>query len=490
MYEIIEYGNNKSMHCILFFFCYICERKKDLSIFMEKSGGIAMKAKKNYRQILILLFLLSLCGIAVLSYYYINVSQIPDHVSVFQGREEVMSFLPKSWVLPVNGRILLQETEEEGKEETESKEESLSVSQYMGTKKLPSDLLHINLSDKVAIHAQKEGQYQMEIRCFGILMKKVNLQVLKEQNVIPSGNLVGIYGRTNGILVLGTGLVTDLHGKKKEPAYNIVRSGDYIIEVDNVKITKKEELLSRLEESDGSTMELTLRRDGKEITVTMKPIQTRDEGYRLGIWVRDDTQGIGTMTFSTEDGKFGALGHAITDIDTGEVMALSQAGLYEAEIASITKGKPGEPGEISGIIHLNDENKIASILQNTFQGIFGTLSSELSEKEKKQSIPVALRQEITAGAAKIYCQIDGKLEEYQVEIEKIDKNPDIESKGMVIHIVDEKLLEKTNGIIQGMSGSPIIQKGKFIGAVTHVFVNDSTRGYGIFAENMVFNLQN
>lgn len=449
--------------------------------------------KKHYRQTLIVLFLISLWGIAILSYYYINVSQIPDYVSVFQGREEIMSFLPKGWVLPVNGRIVdSAETEKNGHNDKQKKlkEESLTVSQYMGTEKLPSDLLHINLSDKVVIEAQREGNYQMEIRCFGILMKKVNLQVLKEQNVIPCGNITGIYGETDGVLVLGTGVVTDIQGKKKEPAYNMVRSGDYIIEANHLKISKKENLLELLKDSNGERIELTLRREGEEVTVKIEPVKTGDEGYRLGIWVRDDTQGIGTMTFSTEDGKFGALGHAITDIDTGGVIELSNAGLYEAEVASVTKGEPGKPGELSGIIHLNDESKIASIEQNTTQGIFGTLSMHLTKEAKRQSIPVGLRQEIVAGPAEIYCQIGEELKKYEVEIEKIDKNPDVESKGMVIRIVDKELLKQTNGIIQGMSGSPVIQNGKFIGAVTHVFVNDSTRGYGIFAENMIIHLQN
>lgn len=171
-------------------------------------------------------------------------------------------------------------------------------------------------------------------------------------------------------------------------------------------------------------------------------------------------------------------------------MELSDAGLYEAEVASVTKGEPGKPGELSGIIHLNNENRIATIEQNSIQGIFGTLSAKPEETAKQQRIPIGLRQEITAGSAEIYCQISGELKKYKVEIEKIDKNPDIESKGMVIHIVDKELLRQTNGIIQGMSGSPVIQNGKFIGAVTHVFVNDSTRGYGIFAENMIIHLQN
>jgi stage IV sporulation protein B len=519
-----------------------------------------MKAKKIYRRILIGLFLLSLWGIAVLSYYYVTFSKIPDSVSIYKGREEMLSFVPDSFFLPIEGNIeaveqdveeeITEETEietekteegqketkgteaeeketkekkeeetekagtetaekeitdketagnvirsreknEDGLEETEEfqDEESLTVSQYMGTEKLPADLLHINLQKEVSIKAEQEGNYQLKIRCFGVLLKTVDLQVLEEQSVIPCGGIVGIYGETDGVLVLGTGEVTDMNGKKQEPAYNIVRSGDYIVGIDGKEISEKEELLEFLENSDGSSVELELRRGEEAVFVEIKPVQTKQEEYKLGIWVRNDTQGIGTLTFSTEDGRFGALGHAVTDVDTGEILSLSDAGLYEAEIASIQKGEAGNPGEISGIIHLGEDYRIGEILQNTSQGIFGTLSLPLPESLKKQAVPVALKQEITTGEAQIYCQLDNDIQTYQVEIEKIDKNPENTTKGMVVHITDEELLRKTNGIIQGMSGSPIIQNGKFIGAVTHVFVNDSTRGYGIFAENMLLNLQ-
>lgn len=449
-----------------------------------------MKAEKRYRRILILLFLISLGGIAVLSYYYIHISQIPDIVSVFREREEVVSFLPKSWIFPVSGKIVPAKEDGETKKKKEETEESLKVSCYQGSTKLPSDLLHINLSSSVAIEANKKGSYEMEIRSFGILLKKVNLQVLEQEAVIPCGNIVGIYGETDGVLVLGTGEVTDSHGKKQEPAYNIVHSGDYIIEADKVPVKGKEELLELLEKSDGSSMELKLRRNGKILSTVLTPVKTADEGYRFGIWVRNDTQGIGTLTFLTEDGRFGALGHAITDIDTGELVDLSDAGLYQAEIGSVKKGEPGVPGEIAGIIHIGEEYKLGAILQNTEQGIFGGLSDKITIGSVQKSIPVALKQEISTGKAQIFCQIGRERKLYEVEIEKIDKSPDITSKGMVIHITDQELLKQTNGIIQGMSGSPVIQNGKFIGAVTHVFVNDSTRGYGIFAENMLFHLQN
>ena len=451
-----------------------------------------MQARKNYRRILLILFFLSLGGIAALSYYYAVFSQIPDNISIYKDREEMLSFMPEQWILPVSGRIVpLGDNGEEGikKEEKaeDAQEESLTVSQYMGTEKLSSDLLHINLQEEVSIEATEKGSYQMEIRCLGILVKKVRLQVIEEENVIPCGSIIGIYGETNGVLVLGTGEVTDRNGKKQEPAYNLVRSGDYITGLNGKRIAQKEEMLQFLETCDGEDVELTLRRNGKSVTVELQPVETEEEGYRFGIWVRNDTQGIGTLTFATADGRFGALGHAVTDIDTGGILDLSDAGLYEAEVAGIRKGEPGVPGEISGIIHLGDNSRVGKILDNTPQGIFGSLSADLLQEAKE--VPVALKQEIAAGPAQICCQLGDVIESYQVEIEKIDRNPDVTTKSMVIHITDERLLKKTNGIIQGMSGSPIVQNGKFVGAVTHVFVNDSTRGYGIFAENMLLHLQ-
>lgn len=457
-----------------------------------------MTLKKRYRLFLIVMLLFSLCGIGGFSYYFYYISNIPDNICVYRGREELLDFLPGSFFLPVEGELCSISDTDEHKTETDpykqnlqqnAMDESITVSQYAGTKKLSSDLLHINLNKSVSIEAAKKGTYEMELRCLGVRMKNVTLQVLEEQEVIPCGGIVGIYGQTDGILVLGTGKITDIYGKKREPAYRIVHSGDYITAVGDQSVSTKEELLEILSAHDGSEMVLSLRRDNKSMSVRLSPVET-DDGWRLGIWVRSDTQGIGTMTFATKDGNFGALGHAITDIDIGEILALSDAGLYQAETASIQKGRAGEPGELSGIIHLNDSYKLGNILENTYQGIYGNLYTELPDNLKSQSVKAALKQDITTGKATIYCQLDGAINPYEAEIEKIDKNPDTTSKSMVIHITDKKLLKKTGGIIQGMSGSPILQNGAFVGAVTHVFVNDPTRGYGILAEHMIAHLQN
>jgi len=449
-----------------------------------------MDIKKRYQYILLSLFFFFFFGIAFFSYYFINVSKIPDNISIYRGREETLSFLPEGFILPITG-VLTTSLDKDGQEiQNPAETESITVSQYAGTKKLSSDLLHLNLQKKVSIEAKEQGSYQLELRCFNVIVKKIRIQVLEEQDVIPCGNIVGIYGKTDGILVLGTGEVTDIHGKTQEPAYHLVRSGDYITAVNDTVVSSKEELITFLEQESGNAVKLTLRRGEKEVLVSITPVQTSTEGWKLGIWVRSDTQGIGTLTFRTEDGNFGALGHAITDIDIGEILTLSSAGLYQAETAAIRKGSAGDPGELSGIIHMGEDYCLGSITENTYQGIYGILCNSLPENTQSKAIPAALKQEIHTGKAEIYSQLDGDITTYEVEIEKIDKNPDTTSKSMIVHITDHKLLKKTNGIIQGMSGSPIVQDGKFIGAVTHVFVNDPTRGYGILAEHMLYHLQN
>jgi stage IV sporulation protein B len=215
----------------------------------------------------------------------------------------------------------------------------------------------------------------------------------------------------------------------------------------------------------------------------LNPVKCSEEDYKLGIWVRDDTQGIGTLTYVREDKTFGALGHGISDADTGGLLQIKDGQLYETEILGIHKGSQGSPGELSGLIRYEDDNILGEILSNTELGIFGKLDK--AEELQLKTMEVAYKQELELGEATILCQVDGEVEEYEIEITKIDKSHSDTNKGFVLKVTDERLLEKTGGIVQGMSGSPVIQNGKFVGAVTHVFVQDSTGGYGIFAETML-----
>ena len=219
--------------------------------------------------------------------------------------------------------------------------------------------------------------------------------------------------------------------------------------------------------------------------VDMDAVEADDGTYKLGAWVRDDTQGIGTMTYLDLNGKFGALGHGISDSDTGEVVSIEGGALYETQIMGIEKGEPGKPGVMSGVIYYGPSSQLGTVAANTEEGIFGTAGEELKKRITSQALPIGYRQDVHPGEAFLRSSISGEVKDYKIEIQKVDYSTSHKNKGMVIRVTDEELLALTGGIVQGMSGSPIVQDGKLVGAVTHVFVQDSTRGYGIFIENML-----
>lgn len=219
--------------------------------------------------------------------------------------------------------------------------------------------------------------------------------------------------------------------------------------------------------------------------VEMTPVETADGDFKLGLWIRDDTQGIGTMTYISTNGEFGALGHGISDSDTGMLVQTSGGELYDTEIMGIEKGTFGKPGVMSGVIYYGNQSKLGAIEANTNEGIFGTVNEKFRNRVKSEAIPIGYRQDVKKGKAYVRSNVSGELKDYEIEIQKVDYSTARKSKDMIIKVTDPELLELTGGIVQGMSGSPIIQDGKLIGAVTHVFIQDSTRGYGIFIENML-----
>ena len=247
----------------------------------------------------------------------------------------------------------------------------------------------------------------------------------------------------------------------------------------------KNDLVDAVSASDGKTLALGIRRDGRRIEVDMTPVLAEDGSYKLGAWVRDDTQGIGTMTYVDMNGNFGALGHGISDSDTGELVDIEGGELYETQILGIEKGQTGKPGVMSGVIYYGKGTKLGEVKENTTEGIYGTVNQHFLDSIKTDAIPVGFRQDTHKGTAYIRSNVSGEVKDYEIEIQKVDYGSIQKNKGLVLRVVDEELLNLTSGIVQGMSGSPIIQDGKLIGAVTHVFINDPTRGYGIFAENMI-----
>ena len=333
-----------------------------------------------------------------------------------------------------------------------------------------------------------EGEVKISCSLLGVIpIKDIQVNMVEEKSVIPGGEAIGIYMKTNGILVVGTGTVGGADGLDYEPALNVVQSGDYITAVDGSPVEDKEELVELVNRSGGEEVVLEVQRNGETTSLKIAPVRTGEEEYKLGIWVRDDTQGIGTLTYVDGENHFGALGHGISDVDTGGLLALSSGVLYHTDILSVTKGERGVPGELSGVIRYREDEKLGEIGENTNAGIFGTVNEQMEETVAAAAEPVeiAYKQEVVEGPASILCAVDGTVQEYQAEIEKVYLNSREENKSMVIRVTDPVLLEKTGGIVQGMSGSPILQNGKLIGAVTHVFIQDATSGYGIFIENML-----
>ncbi len=316
-------------------------------------------------------------------------------------------------------------------------------------------------------------------------VKEVSVQVVERETVIPGGIPIGIYLETEGVYVVGTGTVASSDGLNYEPAYQVVQTGDYILAVNGKRIGDKEDLISCIQANQTDTVILKLLRNSEVIQVRLNAVQTADDDYKLGIWVKDDVQGIGTLTYVTEEGRFGALGHGITDSDTGELLTASGGLLYDTSILEIVRGVRGTPGEISGLITYSDRHIKGTIQSNTQAGIFGTAEESLKEAVYQDPVEVAFKQEIEVGAATIRSSLSGELKEYQIEIQEIRLNEDDVNKGMIFTVTDPELLELTGGVIQGMSGSPILQNGRLIGAVTHVFVNSPEKGYAIFAETMV-----
>ena len=335
------------------------------------------------------------------------------------------------------------------------------------------------------VEVSQNGSYQIRCKWLGVLpLKTIKVHTVEKQEVLVSGSPVGIYMETKGVLVIDSSEIMDREGIRRTPAEHIIQSGDYICEIDGKVLTGKRQLMQLVRENQGEPMELQVIRHQETIKLEMTPVETEDGSYKLGIWVRDNIQGIGTLTYVEPDGTFGALGHGISDTDTGERLEISDGDLYRADILSIRKGTAGTPGELRGVINYREENRIGTICGNSQYGIRGQMEpGKYTESMKK--IPTGLKQEIQTGKAEIRCDIGDGIREYQCEILEIDSNARDTNKCFVLRITDDDLLSRTGGIVQGMSGSPVLQNGKLIGAITHVFVNDPTKGYGIFIENMM-----
>lgn len=352
--------------------------------------------------------------------------------------------------------------------------------------------IHINLTEPFSVKPEQSGAAKVSLSLFGLIpVKTVSVEVLPVKEVIPGGMTVGVAVSTEGVLVLGTGFVNGADQGVYEPAKGVLKTGDLILKAGGRELNQKEDLMQAVEENGDKQLQLVLKRDGKQMEASVTPVKSLEDGsYKLGIWIRDSTQGIGTLTYVVpETNEFGALGHGIYDVDTQKLMSIKSGLISESEITGINKGAKGTPGELLG--NLDKDEKLGTIKINSEVGLYGTVDKAKLNRFPNEKMEIGLQQDVKEGEAVIRSNIlNNEIKDYTINIESINKFSASPDKGMVIKITDERLLNETSGIIQGMSGSPIIQNEKLIGAVTHVFVQDPSKGYGIFIENMLNQGQN
>ena len=329
----------------------------------------------------------------------------------------------------------------------------------------------------------------IEFKLFGkINLKSVNITTIDEIEVVPVGKIIGLKLYTNGVLIVGLSKIEDENNNLVK-SYNEqdIKEGDTIVKVNDEEIEDIESLKEKINKSNGEKVTLTLVRNGSIVTSSILPIKTKNGNYKLGLWVKDAATGVGTMTFYEPiSNYFAALGHGITDSDTENLINIDSGDLVTSRVISIQKGETENPGEIRGTI-LNQQT-IGTVLNNSKFGIYGKLNNLTSLNiDVSKKIKIGLRDEIKVGDAKILCALDNSnvAQEYSIEIEKIYLDNNYNNKSMLLKVTDRKLLEKTGGIIRGLSGAPIIQNGKFIGAITNVLVSNPEVGYGIFADLMI-----
>lgn len=405
--------------------------------------------KKNIFKIVLVFLLL------VLYIYVILIQSIPDNIIIFEG-------------------------------ETIGIKNILGIKAYLTSEndeKVIETLSNVQNKD-----INSSGKKTVKLSLFdNIFLKNINIDVLPKTTVIPVGTIAGIKLYTSGVLVVGMTEIQGIDNKKYKPFENTgIEEGDTIVSINNNKIENTEELIEVVNSCNGNEIEIQYVHDNRTLECSIKPVQTAKQEYKLGLWVRDSAAGIGTVTFyEPSTGYFGALGHGITDIDTEQLIDISTGEFVTTKILNVVKGESGNPGKIQGTV--DNQKNIGTIIKNTKFGIYGKIENLNSINiDTSKKIELALRNEVQVGKAKILCSLENqKIEEYEIEIEKIYKENNYDNKSMLIKVTDEKLLEKTGGIIQGMSGSPIIQNGKFVGAITHVLVNNPQEGYAVFGDIML-----
>lgn len=385
--------------------------------------------RKVYKTCLYLALAGSVAALAFTCYFALW-KKVPSNIKIRAGVEQTLDLQ-----LPASGEIYKEAVEVSG----------------LTKSNIPEGSVHIDLAKPVTIKANSVQKYEMNLRLFGFIpLKTVDVQVIQDMTLTPAGIPIGIYVKTHGVLVIGVGEFAGEEGQLLCPARYVLQSGDYITQVNDIEVGGKKEFAEMVRHSEGQELVLGIKRGEEYLNVKVRPQSSQSGDYKIGIWVRDNAQGVGTMTYLGENADFGALGHGINDVDTSLLMELEKGTLYHTEIIGITRGANGEPGELTGYIEYDDKNIIGEITENTTEGIFGSCNEQIYDSVSISAIPIGLKQEITQGAAQIICSISGKPEYYDIEILETHLNSENVNRGIVLRITDPKLLALTGGIVQGM----------------------------------------
>ena len=338
---------------------------------------------------------------------------------------------------------------------------------------------------QVEVGAERPKTGKVTFKLFGLIpIKSVDVQILGDENIYLGGNAVGFSIKTNGVIVVGKNSVMTENGLVSVCDNQNINAGDIITHIDGNVIKDANDIPNHLKSTTDS-VKLTLKRGSKSFDVTLQPQVDTNGNKKIGLWVRDDATGIGTLTYvDSKTLDFGALGHPVTDGETGTKIDIQKGQVYDCSVVGIEKGEKGKPGELKGVF-LSSKNAKGEIEGGNDFGIYGKILEKSGMIDENVVAGVGGRLAVKPGKAQIMSSVSGVREYYDIEIIKASKQKTAKDKSMVFRVTDKRLLELTGGIIQGMSGSPILQNGKLVGAVTHVFVSDPTKGYGIYIDWMM-----
>ncbi|MGE5560099.1 MAG: SpoIVB peptidase [Chloroflexota bacterium] len=427
-----------------------------------------MKNDQRRRQfgLLVVAFILIICATP----QFRNICNFPSELRLSEGQVELLEIgLP----LPISVRL-----------------DSGGVISLNG-QAAQNRVTNTSLARPLAIESASPGTVNLQIRLFGIIpIRRIAVNVIPEVKVIPAGHSIGILLRSNGVMVVGLTEVVDDDGKSHQPARDAgIAVGDLVTAINGMPVGDDDTVARIIDDCGrrGVLVECEVHRGNQVFTCSLPPILCHETGrYRVGMYIRDGAAGVGTLTYYDPATKrYGALGHVITDADTGRPIPIGDGRIVSASVCGIEQGRRGQPGEKIGSF-VQESDTLGNIERNTDYGIIGTMNTAPASPFFSEPIPAVLASQVTEGPAEIITVVEGqKLERYGIEIVKVVRQGRPDTKGMVIKVTDPRLLSKTGGIVQGMSGSPIIQNGRLVGAVTHVFVNDPTRGYAVFVEWML-----